>query len=134
MKSLMHKKDGTCYLCMKLENNYFEQRGLQEHHVVFGHYGSGRRLSEKFGLKVYLCVRHHLADGGPDAAHRSRASRELLCKDAQRCFEKNYPELSFREIFGRNWLTDKDREEEKPKSTEQGFTLIPGLMEEMTWK
>lgn len=140
MKSLMHKKDGTCYLCMKLEGNYFPQRGLHEHHVMFGGFGSGRKLSEKYGLKVYLCVRHHLADGGPDAAHRSRASRELLCKEAQRCFEKNYPDLSFREIFGKNWLTDEDRENqarqqesEKKKENSPGFIFLDTDIETIDW-
>lgn len=133
MKSLMHEKDGTCYLCMKLEGNYYPQQGLHEHHVMFGNLGSGRKLSEKYGLKVYLCIRHHLEDGGPDAVHRSRASRELLCKEAQRCFEKNYPNLSFREIFGKNWLTDEDRiqETKQREDTEEGFILIPGIEEEL---
>lgn len=133
MKSLMHKKDGTCYLCMKLEGNYFPQRGLHEHHVMFGGFGSGRKLSEKYGLKVYLCVRHHLADGGPDAVHRSRASRELLCKEAQRCFEKNYPNLSFMEIFGKNWLTDEDRENQARQQDNMGFIPIDDGIEEIGW-
>ena len=140
MKSLMHKKDGTCYLCMKLEGNYFPQRGLHEHHVMFGGFGSGRKLSEKYGLKVYLCIRHHLADGGPDAVHRSKASRELLCKEAQVCFEKNYPNLSFREIFGKNWLTDEDRENqarqqepEKKKENSPGFIFLDTDIETIDW-
>ncbi len=140
MKSLMHEKDGTCYLCMKLEGNYFPQRGLHEHHVMFGNLGSGRKLSEKYGLKVYLCIRHHLADGGPDAVHRSRASRELLCKEAQRCFEKNYPNLSFREVFGKNWLTDEDRENqarqqepEEKKENSPGFIFLDTDIETIDW-
>lgn len=140
MKSLMHEKDGTCYLCMKLEGNYFPQRGLHEHHVMFGGFGSGRKLSEKYGLKVYLCIRHHLADGGPDAVHRSKASRELLCKEAQRCFEKNYPNLSFREVFGKNWLTDEDRENqarqqepEEKKENSPGFIFLDTDIETIDW-
>ena len=140
MKSLMHEKDGTCYLCMKLEGNYFPQRGLHEHHVMFGGFGSGRKLSEKYGLKVYLCIRHHLADGGPDAVHRSKASRELLCKEAQKCFEKNYPNLSFKEIFGKNWLTDEDRENqarqqepEEKKENSPGFIFLDTDIETIDW-
>lgn len=74
-----------------------------------------------------------MADGGPDAVHRSRASRELLCKEAQRCFERNYPNLSFREIFGKNWLTDEDRiqETKQREDTGEGFILIPGIEEEL---
>lgn len=130
MKSIMHQKDGTCYLCMRLEDNYFTQQGLQEHHVVFG--AGNRKLSERYGLKVYLCVRHHLADGGPDAVHRSRATRELLCKEAQKCFERTYPDLSFREIFGKNWLMDEDRTDREGAA--DGFALIQGLEEEQAFR
>ena len=100
MKSIMHQKDGTCYLCMKLEGNYFPQLVTQEHHVIFG--TSNRRQSERYGLKVYLCVAHHLT--GPDAVHRNQTVRNMLCEDAQKAFEEHYPDLDFKTIFGINYL------------------------------
>ena len=84
---------------MKLEDNYYPQAVVQEHHVIFG--TSNRRLSEKYGLKVYLCLRHHTA--GKDSVHLNQQIREDLCKEAQLKFEKEYPDLSFLEIFGKNW-------------------------------
>lgn len=101
MKSIMQEKDGSCYLCRILEDDDFPKQ-TQEHHVVFG--TSGRKLSEKYGLKVYLCRKHHLHDGGPYAVHRNNNVREMLCKKAQKKFEENFPDLSFREIFGKNYL------------------------------
>lgn len=101
MKSIMQEKNGTCYLCRLLEDDDFPKL-TQEHHVVFG--TSGRALSEKYGLKVYLCLRHHLHDGGPDAVHRNPQIRKLLCEKAQIEFEKHYPGKSFREIFGKNYI------------------------------
>lgn len=122
MKSIMHKKDGTCYLCMKLEDNYYPQLVTQEHHVIFG--TSNRRLSERYGLKVYLCVAHHLT--GPNAVHRNNAVREMLCRDAQEQFEREYPNISFRNIFGKNWKAHKDLVKKPIETTEKGFMIIDG--------
>ena len=45
MKSIMHRKEGTCYLCVKLHSDYSE-KCTQEHHAI---HGAGRRkLSEKY--------------------------------------------------------------------------------------
>lgn len=49
-KSIMHKKDGTCYLCC-ISGNYGKHACVQEHHVFPG---ADRQNSEETGLKVYL--------------------------------------------------------------------------------
>lgn len=131
MKSIMHnKQDGTCYLCMVLSGDY-GTKITQEHHIVFG--TSNRRLSEKYGLKVYLCYKHHQHDGGPDAVHRNKDIRRTLDKEAQKAFEKHFPDMDFRTVFGKNYLDDTDRKEEKKADTEQGFTLIDSGIEEIDW-
>jgi len=100
MKSIMQEKNGRCYLCMKLHDDYFT-KPVHEHHVVFG--WANRRLSEKYGLKVYLCVsKHH--EYGAEAVHINSNIRKMLCVDAQRAFEKHYKNKSFREVFGRNYI------------------------------
>lgn len=133
MKSIMQEKDGTCYLCVKFDNNYFTHNVIQEHHVVFGGFGAGRKLSEKFGLKVYLCPMHHLSSGCKDAVHRSKETKLMLCKEAQKAFEEKYPNLSFREIFGKNYLDDEDRKNKGQQDTELGFIQIEDGLEEMEW-
>ena len=100
MKSIMHSKAaGTCYLCELLGIRRYN-RVLQEHHVIFG--TANRKLSEKYGLKVYLCLEHH--EQGPNAVHRNADMNMLLREEAQRAFEARWPELSFREIFGKNYI------------------------------
>lgn len=122
MKSIMHEKGGTCYLCERLEGNPFPQLSLQEHHVVFGGFGSGRKLSEKFGLKVYLCLRHHTA--GKDSVHQNQEIREMLCLDAQLQFEAKYPDLSFTEIFGKNYKPLDYSVREEKQTTEKGIVFF----------
>lgn len=123
MKSIMHQKDGTCYLCMKLEGNDFPHLITQEHHVIFG--TSNRKLSEKYGLKVYLCLEHHLT--GKNAVHNNAEVRKMLCIDAENRFEEKYPDISFREVFGKSW---KPRiysvKSENKTREEKGFWVIDG--------
>ena len=118
----MHQKDGTCYLCMKFCDNYSVREVIQEHHVVYG--TANRKLSEKYGLKVYLCPMHHLASGCKDAVHRNKDTKLFLCKEAQKAFERNYPTLSFNGIFGINYLDDEDREIKGQQSVIDGFIPI----------
>ncbi len=132
MKSIMHKKqEGTCYLCMMLHSD-FSRKQTQEHHAVFG--TSNRKLSEKYGLKVYLCMSHHEHDGGPEAVHRNRDIRQILNKEAQKAFESKYPEKDFRAIFGKNYLDEEDRQQEKQREDNtKGFQLIQDGIEELGW-
>ncbi|MBR0149467.1 MAG: hypothetical protein IJM23_09820 [Lachnospiraceae bacterium] len=101
MKSIMHdKKDGTCYLCMAA-GDYMRKAILEEHHAIHG--TANRRLSEKWGLKVYLCPAHHRRihdskDGRKDDLYIQRA--------AQDAFRERYPHEDFRQIFGKNILAD----------------------------
>lgn len=121
----MHSKDDrTCYLCIRLHNDYQKQNYLQEHHVVFG--TSNRKLSEKFGLKVYLCDAHH--EHSKEAVHVNTEIRKMLCEDAQREFEKKYPELSFLKVFGKNYINSPGGSSHK--SNEKGFIPIEGLSDD----
>ncbi len=74
--------------------------GLEMHHVLFG--TANRKLSAKYGLWVWL--RHDLHNEPPDGVHFNREADLELKRKAQKAFEKHYPELDFRKIFGRNYL------------------------------
>lgn len=129
MKSIMQDKDGTCYLCKKLEGDY-SVKPVQEHHVVYG--WANRRLSEKFGLKIYLCAEKHHEEG-KYSVHKNPDIRQQLCAEAQIAFEQNYPDLSFREIFGKNWnyeKADKADNYSMREDVEDGFRFIPELIGE----
>ena len=54
MKSIIQVKK-VCYICGTTMN-------LEEHHCIHG--TANRKLSEKDGLKVWLCYEHHRGDKG----------------------------------------------------------------------
>ena len=74
---------------------------LEEHHIF---YGQGRRkLSERYGLKVWLTHDEH--NEPPDGVHFNQALRRELERAGQLAFEREYPELDFIGIFGRSYLS-----------------------------
>ena len=105
MKSIVHDKtSGTCYLCAMIHHDYRTQAILEEHHIFGGN--PNRRLSEKYGLKVYLCPQHHRTS--KEAVHRPdlNAYQRILQIQAQRIFTLTYPDLDFIKIFGRNYYVE----------------------------
>ena len=73
--------------------------GLDKHHV-FG--AANRRLSEKYGLTVFLCREHHTGNAG---VHRNKVFNERLKKLGQKRFEEHCGSREdFMRIFGRNYL------------------------------
>lgn len=120
MRSIMHnKKDSTCYLCMMLCQDYSRKFYLEEHHAIYGN--GKRKKSEEYGLKVYLCPEHHRT--GRQAVHMSPDTALRVKKKAQEAFEACYPELVFREIFGKNYIMPEERQQ-LPKSTAPGFRFL----------
>lgn len=98
--SIIHAKDGTCFLCMLLDGDY-SSKITEEHHIFHGN--PNRRLSEDYGLKAYLCIAHHRE--GPKAVHKNRETDIILKKIAKTQFERYYPDKDFRAIFGKeDWI------------------------------
>lgn len=98
--SILHCKDGTCYLCMKLEQNYSKHLEIQEHHVSPGN--PNRQISEENGFKVYLCRRHHT--DGPEAVHNNKENMQLIKEDCQRVYEETHTREEFMKLIKRNYL------------------------------
>jgi hypothetical protein len=99
MKSIIQDKK-ECFIC---RNNYDVEttRGLHEHHIFEG---TGRRKqSEKYGLKVYLCYRHHNMDSD-FGVHYQKALDLELKQLAQRKFEETHTREEFREHFIKSYL------------------------------
>jgi hypothetical protein len=93
-KSIM-QAEKRCFICGSYS-------WLEEHHC-FG--GSGKRtLSEKYGLKVYLC--HHCHNEPPDGVHHNKENRLRLQRTAQEKAMQHYGWSvdDFRRIFGKNYL------------------------------
>lgn len=100
--SILQKKDGTCYLCIKLHGDHRYHRTLHEHHV-FG--GPNRSISEAEGLKVYLCLEHH--ETGEEAVHINQEIMRAVQQDAQRVYEREHTRQQFMALIGRNYLEDE---------------------------
>lgn len=98
MQSLM-QFDKECFLC-RLLLDAENRRELEEHHVFFG--TANRQLSEKHGMKVWLCRYHHT--GSNVAVHNCRENDLRLKKIGQRIFENDHSRNEFIEIFGRSYL------------------------------
>ena len=105
MKSIMQQKDGRCYLCELLHQDFSEKRCLEEHHAIYG--TAQRKLSEKWGLKVYLCAAHHRT--GAEAVHNNPHISAMVKDRAQRAFENKWPDLDFLSIFGKNYKIEETK-------------------------
>lgn len=93
MKSRIQKSK-ECWVCGAI-------RELHDHHII---YDKGNRpLSEKYGLKVFLCGYHHnLSDEG---VHFNKELDRQLKELAQRTFEEKHGSREdFRRIFGKSYL------------------------------
>ena len=87
---LNHKEDG-CYIC--------KRPYVHKHHIFEG---MNRKMSEKYGMVVYLCPEHHnMSDKG---VHFDKALDLELKRQAQRQFEETNSREEFIEIFHRNYL------------------------------
>lgn len=99
-KSIMQKKGSkVCMLCMLLEHNLNPHNYLEEHHVFCG---VNRRNSESYGLKVYLCEKHHTY--GENAVHQNKEVDLMLRRLGQQAFERKHTREEFMRIFGKNYL------------------------------
>lgn len=101
--SILHKKDGTCYLCIKLDSIYCKYPVTHKHHV-YG--GPNRRISEENGFTVNLCPGHH--EFTEAAVHRNYEYMRLIQEDCQREYEKEHTRQQFMDLIGKNYLEDKD--------------------------
>ena len=85
---------------MLLNWDYDRRYHLEEHHVIDGN--PGRKLSEHYGLKVYLCIPHHRTSA--EAVHKNIKNRRMLERAAQEAFEQKYSHEKWMEVFGRNYI------------------------------
>ena len=101
-RSIMQRKEDVCYLCEKLYAGDWHQK-TEEHHVMFG--TSDRKLSEHYGLKVYLCLGHHRNSN--EAVHKNHKMDLMLKQDAEKIFIEKYSKDKWMDVFGKNYLEDE---------------------------
>lgn len=90
----MIQKIKECYVC-------HSQIGLERHHIIFG--TSGRRLSEKYDLCVWLCREHHRGTFGVHGKNGKDLNRKLKI-EAQRAFEGQYSHDEWMKTFHKNYI------------------------------
>ena len=94
MAASILQKDKSCYLCGSVA-------GLEEHHIFAGI--ANRRISEKYGFKVWLCQRHHT---GKHGAQYDRDLNLLLKREAQKTFEIHHSRAEWMDLIRKNYLED----------------------------
>ena len=81
-----------CYLCGR-------QYGLERHHILGG--TANRKLSEKYGLWVWLC---HDCHTGSDGAQYDPVKNRRLKAEAQAAFEIEYGHKMWMDTFRKNYI------------------------------
>lgn len=94
MKSII-QTEKECFLCGATGD-------LHSHHMI---HGCRRDLSEKYGLKVWLCPYHH--NMSPASVHFDPKLDLQMKQVAQTYFEKTHSHEEFMAIFGKNYLAAK---------------------------
>ena len=87
----MLQKNKECLICKTTQN-------LQCHHVFEGAY---RQASDRYGLTVWLCMKHHTGDEG--IHFNTKLDRQLKAK-TQKAFEDKYGHDEFMKIFKKNYI------------------------------
>ena len=87
------QKERECYICGSVT-------GLEEHHILGG--TANRKLSEKYGLKVYVCPFHHrdLKSG----VQYNKDLNLMMKKRAQASFQGIYGHKLWMQLFRKNYL------------------------------
>jgi len=97
MNSILQTNKLICFRCNRICR-------CEEHHIFDGN--PNRKLSEKYGLKVYLCHDCHNRDAKHKSIHFDADEMLKLQRLGQKAFMNYYKKSAdeFREIFGKNYL------------------------------
>lgn len=74
---------------------------VEDHHIFFG--AAKRKISEKYGLKVWLCPTHHRGTNGVHGKNGHKLDVQLK-ELGQKAFEWKHTREEFIERFGKNYL------------------------------
>lgn len=98
-ESVLQPDRSYCFLCGSRTGYGLD--ALEEHHIFEG---NGKRpMSEKYGLKVYLCGATCHREG-PKSAHKNKEIKDRLHKIAQKKFEETHSREEFIAVFGKSYL------------------------------
>ena len=89
------QKERECFFCGRMTD-------LDEHHVFGG--TANRRISERYGLKVFLCSYHHRDP--QNGAQYNKEMNLLLKREAQQAFQNIYGHSLWMMLIKKNYLGD----------------------------
>lgn len=92
MSESILQSERCCYFCGSVVS-------LEEHHIFAG--VANRKISEKYGLKVWLCHRHHTGDCG---AQYDPEKGLQLKQEAQKAFERIHGHELWMKTIRKNYL------------------------------
>ena len=92
MSESILQKCKECYFCGA-------KADLEEHHIFAG--AANRKISETYGLKVWLCREHHT---GKNGAQYCKEPNLRLKQDAESAFEKLYTRKLWMELIGKIYV------------------------------
>lgn len=92
MSESILQSERCCYFCGSVVS-------LEEHHIFAG--VANRKISEKYGLKVWLCHWHHTGDGG---AQYDPEKGMQLKQEAQKAFERIHGHELWMKTIRKNYL------------------------------
>lgn len=92
MKSIIQDKK-ECIVCGSWN--------VEDHHIFFGQ--AKRKISEKHGLKVWLCPSHHRGTNGVHGRDGHKLDMELK-QLGQKAFEWKHSRGDFMKLMGKNYL------------------------------
>ena len=93
MSKSVLQDEKVCWVCGTTLN-------LHDHHII---YGSRRKQSEIYGLKVWLFARHHNMSN--EGVHNDKELDLKLKRMAQEYYEEHYgTRENWINIFGKNYL------------------------------
>lgn len=98
-KSIIPADLDRCFFCGSPKH-------IEIHHI---YEGRNRDKSTQYGCVVALC--HNCHNEPPYGVHFWKERDAWLKKSTQLVFEARYPDLSFQEIFGRNYIDCDDSNE-----------------------
>ena len=91
-KSIMQDSK-RCYFCGR-------QVGLEEHHIFGG--VANRKLSERYGLKIWCCDYHHRDP--KNGVQYNREVNQKMKQLAQIAFEARHSHEEWMQVFRKNYL------------------------------
>lgn len=88
----MIQTEKECYIC--------QSPNVELHHIFLS---ANRKLSDKYGLTVYLCHYHH--QDHKQGVHHNKDLMQKLHEVGQKYFEEHHgTREDFMRLFGRNYL------------------------------